>query len=85
MCVSHGFPRPSPSRLRQLSATYMLNLLCFVGLRSDGGHKQSVLQGLWSSECLDKMNQTLQHADELGKAMLDAVYSKGTVYEAEAR
>ena len=63
----------------------MHNLVCFVGLRTDDGHKQSVIVGLWSSECLDTMNQTLQHADELGKAMLDAVYSEGTVYQAEAR
>jgi len=43
----------------------------------------NLVLALWSGEPLEKLNNTLQHAEALGKCMLDATYRYGPIYQAE--
>ena len=45
--------------------------------------EKDLVIGTWAAEPLEKLNNTLQHAESTSKCMLDAVYSRGPVWDAE--
>jgi hypothetical protein len=42
-----------------------------------------MLVSLWASEALDRLSAQMQHQDETGKGLLDAVFHNGPVREAQ--
>ena len=47
-------------------------------------HYECSFTALWATEPVDKVNQTLQHADCAGNALLDAIRKGGTIEQCEA-
>jgi hypothetical protein len=49
----------------------------------DQEHRVSVVQSVWASEPVEKLDNALQHGDAVVKSLLDATYDQGPVYQAE--